>query len=89
LTESLSLDGKPLLAALEDAGIRFIVIGGFAVSAHGHLRAIKDLDIVPAPDQDNLSRLANLLRELGAEVLGMNEFAKSSATRSAFAGTTI
>lgn len=76
MTESLPLDGEPLLAALEGAGINFIVIGGFAVSAHGHLRATKDLDIVPAPDQGNLRRLADLLRQLGAEVLGMDEFAK-------------
>lgn len=76
MTENLSLDGEPLLAALEDAGIRFIVIRGFAVSAHGYLRATKDLDIVPAPDQDNLSRLADLLGQVGAEVLGMDEFAK-------------
>jgi hypothetical protein len=43
LTESLPLDGEPLLAALEDAEVGFIVIGGFAVSAHGYLRATKDL----------------------------------------------
>ena len=43
------LDAKSLFAALVAAEVRFIVIGGFAVSAHGYLRGTKDLDIVPDP----------------------------------------
>lgn len=74
MTDDLPLEGEPLLAALRDADVGFIVIGGFAVSAHGYIRATKDLDIVPDPDPENLARLANLLRRLGAEVLGMEEF---------------
>jgi len=74
LTEDLPLDGEPLLAALEKADVGFIVIGGFAVSAHGHLRATKDLDIVPDPDPENLNRLANMLSQLDTEVFGMEEF---------------
>jgi hypothetical protein len=74
LSDELPLDGEPLLAALEKANVRFIVIGGFAVSAHGHLRATKDLDIVPDPDPENLSRLASMLDQLNAKVFGMEEF---------------
>jgi hypothetical protein len=47
LSESLPLDGELLLAVLENADVHFIVIGGFAVSAHGHLRATKDLTSSP------------------------------------------
>lgn len=70
----MPLDGEPLLAILEKAGVEFIVIGGFAVSAHGHLRATKDLDIVPDPDPENLARLAGALDRLGAQVQGTEEF---------------
>ncbi len=59
---------------LEAAGVRFIVIGGFAVSAHGHPRGTNDLDIVPDPDPTNLDRLATALTNLGASVLGSEEF---------------
>jgi hypothetical protein len=59
-----------LIAALNDGGVRFVVIGGIAVSAHGHIRATEDLDIVPAPDRDNLERLGNTLVGLGARVAG-------------------
>ena len=48
-----------LLAALVDAGIDFVVIGGVAVAFHAFVRATKDADIVPAPDPGNLDRLWN------------------------------
>lgn len=76
MTENLPLNGAPLLAALKEANVSFIVIGGFAVGAHGHIRATKDLDIVPDPDPENLNRLAKLLHRLNAEIFGMQEFKK-------------
>jgi hypothetical protein len=63
LTE-LSL--RELLAALHGGGVRFIVIGGVAVGAHGYVRATEDLDIVPDPEPENLKRLSAALEELGA-----------------------
>jgi len=51
------------------------VIGGVAVGYHGHVRATKDVDVVPAPDIENLARLARVLRRLDAEVEGAEEFA--------------
>lgn len=76
MTAISPLDAERLLGALEQASVHFVVIGGFAVSAHGHLRATKDLDIVPDPDPENLERLAEVLADLGASVLGLEEFKK-------------
>jgi hypothetical protein len=76
LTAISPLDAERLLEALEQASVHFVVIGGFAVSAHGYLRATKDLDIVPDPNQQNLERLAMVLADLGASVLGPEEFEK-------------
>lgn len=70
-----ALDPEPLLRALHEAGVRHIIIGGFAVNAHGVIRPSKDLDIVPDPDPDNLSRLAALLADLGARHVGLGDFA--------------
>lgn len=67
-------DPHDLIAALDDARIAYVIIGGFAVAAHGYVRATKDLDIVPSPAPENLARLAGLLRELGAELHGSGEF---------------
>jgi hypothetical protein len=64
-----------LLLALREAHVRFVVIGGIAVGVHGYVRATKDLDIVPDPEPENVRRLALLLRELGAEHVGVGDFA--------------
>jgi hypothetical protein len=77
----MPLDGESLLAILEESGVEFIVIGGFAVSAHGHLRATKDLDIVPDPDPENLARLAEALDRLGAQVQGVEEFSEDEVVQ--------
>jgi hypothetical protein len=69
------LDPEPLLSALVDHRIGFIVVGGYAVAAHGHVRATKDIDICPDPADDNLARLAVALIELEAEPIGLEEFA--------------
>ena len=59
------LDADALLRRLTAAGVRYIIVGGFAVIAHGVVRATKDLDICPDPERDNLGRLAQLLGEIG------------------------
>lgn len=60
-----------LLTALTSAGVAYIVIGGVAVGAHGVVRATKDLDICPAPERENLERLARVLLDLGARQVGV------------------
>jgi hypothetical protein len=55
--------------------VDFIVVGGYAVAAHGFIRATKDVDICPDPSPDNLHRLAAALADLKAEAIGLEEFA--------------
>lgn len=69
-----ALDPEPLLRALHDAGVRYVIIGGFAVNAHGVIRPSKDLDIVPDPDPANLTSLAEVLQEIEARHLGLGDF---------------
>jgi predicted nucleotidyltransferase len=68
------LDIRGILAELDRAGVEFLVIGGVAVGFHGYVRATKDVDIVPAPDSRNIQRLAEVLRELDAEIEGAEDF---------------
>ena len=68
-----ALNPEPLLRALHDAGVRHIIIGGFAVNAHGVIRPSKDLDIVPDSDPGNLARLAVLLAELDARHVALGD----------------
>jgi hypothetical protein len=68
------LDIQGILERLAAAGVSHIVIGGVAVGFHGYVRATKDLDIVPAPDRDNLERLVAVLKALDAELDGAGDF---------------
>jgi hypothetical protein len=69
-----ALDPFPLLRALHERGVEYIVVEGFAVNAHGVIRVTKDLDIVPSPTNQNLKRLADTLRDLDAKLLDTSDF---------------
>jgi hypothetical protein len=71
---SEALDPLPLLRVLHERGVQYIVVGGFAVNAHGFVRVTKDLDIVPSADEENLWRLAKMLRDLDATILDSGDF---------------
>ena len=50
--------------ALNDAGARYILIGGFAVIAHGGARTTKDIDLLVDASLDNVARVKQALRIL-------------------------
>jgi len=68
------LDIPGILRELVAEEVEFLLIGGVAVGYHGHVRATKDVDVVPAPDGENLRRLARVLKRLEAEVEGAADF---------------
>lgn len=59
---------RELIERLDAAGVDYVVVGGLAVNAWGHLRGTGDLDIVPEPGPANLDRLAGLLEALNGKV---------------------
>jgi len=68
------LDADKILRTLLAHDVEFLLIGGLAVGAHGYPRATKDVDVVPAPDRENLRRLHGALAELGAEPMEIGDF---------------
>lgn len=52
-----------LLRRLSEAGVEFVLVGGLAVNAWGVVRGTKDVDIVVAPDPENVKRLAQVAVE--------------------------
>jgi|SaaInlStandDraft_1057018.scaffolds.fasta_scaffold167192_1 predicted nucleotidyltransferase len=59
------------LELLNRHGVKYLIIGGYAVAAHGHPRATKDLDIFYEKDQINALSLVEALKEMdvpGADV---------------------
>jgi hypothetical protein len=68
------LQAELMLRQLAEHLVEFVIIGGFALSAHGVIRGTKDIDIVPDPRPENVKRLAAALRALGAEVMLAEDF---------------
>jgi hypothetical protein len=56
---------ETIFRALNDAGVRYIVVGGLAVIAHGFVRVTKDIDLVLAFDRANLVKGVRALEKLG------------------------
>ncbi|HBX76563.1 MAG TPA: hypothetical protein DEG43_02860 [Acidimicrobiaceae bacterium] len=51
--------------------VRYLVVGGYAVAAHGHPRATKDLDIWVLIDPTNAERLILALNDFGMSSVGL------------------
>ncbi len=75
------LDFKELLAILNAREVRYLVVGGYAVSFHAQPRATKDLDLWVDPDLANASALYDALAEFGAplENLKPADFAEAGS----------
>jgi hypothetical protein len=61
-------DIEALLAVLDRHGVHYVVTGSAAARLHGVPLEPGDLDVTPASDQENLSRLAAALEEVGADL---------------------
>lgn len=65
-------DFKELLSALNAHKVRYLIVGGYAVSFHAQPRATKDLDILVSSDQENSKAVFAALAEFGAPVDGLS-----------------
>lgn len=53
--------------------VRFLIVGGYALAAHGHPRFTKDLDVWVWLDVENAGRLIRALEGVGFGSLGLTE----------------
>ncbi len=65
---SSDFDPARMLSALADREVRFILMGGMAAVLHGDVGVTVDIDVVPERTDENLRRLAEALRGLGARI---------------------
>ncbi|MEX1127321.1 MAG: nucleotidyl transferase AbiEii/AbiGii toxin family protein [Vicinamibacterales bacterium] len=68
-------DVSRVCQALNEAGARYVLIGGFAVIAHGATRFTKDLDLLVDDTPDNIARIRR-----GLSVLADNAVASVTDT---------
>lgn len=64
----LNEDYKDMLHALSDEKVRFILVGAYALAAHGYPRATTDIDIWVMPTPENAEAVLRALRRFGTPV---------------------
>lgn len=67
----LNPDFRDMLSALSDARARFLVVGAYAMAAHGYVRGTGDIDLWVEPSPDNADRVLVALRTFGAPTHGL------------------
>ena len=68
-----AFDPRGLLRRLTQGGVDYVVIGGIALIAQGHIRTTRDLDIAFAHDAANLDALGRVLTDLDARLRGVED----------------
>ena len=66
-------DFNELLRCFRDHNVRYLIVGGYAVSLHAQPRATKDLDIFIGADAENAHAAYSALASFGAPLEGIKE----------------
>jgi len=64
-------DFAEILSELSAAGAEYIIVGAFAVAAHGNPRSTGDIDIWVRPTRENAERVLRALRAFGAPLFDL------------------
>jgi hypothetical protein len=67
----LDRDSSEFIASCAAHNVRFFIVGGYAIAAHGHPRFTKDLDVWVWLDEQNANRLISALEDFGFGALGL------------------
>jgi predicted nucleotidyltransferase len=68
----LNKDFKEFAELLNAKRVDYLVVGGYALAAHGHPRYTGDIDFWVDPSADNLNRLIKALAAFGFASLGLS-----------------
>lgn len=61
-------DPVRICAILNEEGVDYVIVGGFAAVVRGSTLPTRDIDIVPSRSPDNLDRLGRALVRMGAQI---------------------
>ncbi|MCK6584810.1 MAG: nucleotidyltransferase [Anaerolineales bacterium] len=64
-------DFSDLLRIFNEHGVKYLVVGGYAVVQYAEPRYTKDLDVLIATDKKNAEAVYSALREFGAPLAGL------------------
>ncbi|MEA3226029.1 MAG: nucleotidyltransferase [Planctomycetota bacterium] len=69
----LNSDYKDMLQVLLDNGVKFLLVGAYAMGAHGYPRATGDIDIWVEPSAENSARVYRSMAAFGAPLHEIDE----------------
>jgi hypothetical protein len=69
----LNPDFRDMLSALLAERVEFLIVGSYAVAAHGSARATADIDLWVRPDETNSKRVMQALVRFGAPTSNLTE----------------
>ena len=69
----MNSDFKELLQIFNDEGVRYLVVGGYAVIHHSQPRYTKDLDLWVEPTVENARRVASAFLKFGLPMAGVTQ----------------
>lgn len=69
----LNPDYRDILSTFESERVDYLVIGAYAVAAHGHPRATGDIDLWVRPTPSNAERVLRALKQFGAPLSEVDE----------------
>jgi hypothetical protein len=64
-------DLKELLSIFNSQNVKYLIVGGYAVSFHAQPRATKDIDLLIGPDAENAKAVYAALMKFGAPLAGL------------------
>jgi hypothetical protein len=67
----LNEDYKEMLQYLVDEDVKFLLMGAYALAAHGYPRATMDIDVWVMPSPENAAAVLRALRRFGAPLHGL------------------
>ena len=67
----LNSDFKEFVGLLDANGVEYLLVGGYALAAHGHPRYTGDIDFWVSPAAANVQRLLGALHDFGFGSLGL------------------
>jgi hypothetical protein len=64
----MNFDPLAICRKLSEEGVEYVLLGGFGAVIHGSSLVTRDLDLIPASTEENLTRLSRALVKLNAKI---------------------
>ena len=70
---NIEADFFDFIKICNEVGVKYLVVGGYAVSIHGYPRSTKDMDVCIEMTEENATKMIAVLKEFGMASLGLTK----------------